>query len=257
MIKMFEGTPGSGKSYNAIREALLALWGGKFVIANFSIKFSKREKKKGYADRFFFWENEELTIENLIRFAIEHDILAKEGHCLVIVDEAGGRYNIKQSKKSEQGQEDLKAWSIFFSQHRKLGFDFILVCQSEKQIDRQLREYIENIIRHRQVNRFGPFWLLPFKLFVAVEIWRPVRERVGAEFFILRKSVANRYDHMAMFGGYGLSEELMEMIAEVREKKKEEAREKRQGGVWRTNVNAIYTKIKTEEGEGEDGEKVS
>src|SRR5690606_41054220 len=101
MITLYSGTPGSGKSYHAIQLIWRCLSWNRYVIANFPIKFTKRVIKKGYDKRFFFWPNEEIPIENLIMFALERGMIekAKESQCLVVIDEAGGRFNCRDFAK--------------------------------------------------------------------------------------------------------------------------------------------------------------
>ena len=211
MITLYSGTPGSGKSLHLISLILRCLSWGRLVICNFPILFTDKEKKKGYGDRFFYMTNEEITVDSLISFALDHDMIekCKESQCLVIIDEAGGRFNCRDFAKS-----DRSTWIDFFSQHRKLGFDFILVAQNDRMIDRQIRGYIETEKKHRKVNNFGPFWILPFPVFVAIEYWYVAKQRVGSEFFFYRKSIGNRYDSFKMFSGFKLSNELLRRIEE-------------------------------------------
>lgn len=216
MITLYSGTPGSGKSYHAIQLILKCLGWGRLVIANFPIKFTKREIKKGYDKRFFYWTNEQITIENLIIFALEKGMIekARESQCLVVIDEAGGRFNCRDFAKS-----DRRNWIDFFSQHRKVGYDFLLVAQNDRMLDRQIRGYIEIEKKHRKANNFGPFAFLPFTLFVAVEYWYTAKQRVGAEYFIFRKKIADRYDSMRMFSGFTISPELIARIEARRQGK--------------------------------------
>lgn len=214
MIELFTGTPGSGKSYNAVRRVFMALWSGKFVIANFALKFTDKQIKKEYDKRFFYWTNEKITIENLVLFCLDNGLIEKEkeNQCLVVIDEAGGRFNCREFAKSDRAE-----WIDFFSQHRKTGLTFILVAQNDRMIDRQIRGLVETEWKHRQVNRFGPFWVLPWTCFVAIEHWYTAKTRVSSEFFFFRKKYGEAYDHMAMFRGFKLSDALMSRIEEQRE----------------------------------------
>lgn len=214
MIKLFTGTPGSGKSYNAVREALIWLRAGRKVIANFALKFTDREKKKGMDQRFTYLTNDEITISRLVMYAIDNGMLEfqHEAQCLVIIDEAGGRFNSR-----EFGKTDRKEWIDFFSQHRKLGFDFILVAQADRMIDKQIRGYIEYEIKHRRANRVSVFRYIPWvKIFVAVQYWYQQRQRMEAEWIMLKKKTANKYDHMKMFSGFTLNEETIQRLNELR-----------------------------------------
>lgn len=209
MITLYSGTPGSGKSYHVIDVIFRCLKWGRLVISNFPVRFSEKEKKAGYEDRFFYFPNEEITVEKLIIFALEKKMIEqqKESQCLVVVDEAGGRFNCRDFKNS-----DRTAWIDFFSQHRKIGYDFVLVAQRDRMIDRQIRGYLEIEKKHRKINNFGPFWILPFTIFCSIEIWYEAKERVGSEFIIYRQKNANRYDSMKMFSGFKLSSELLRRV---------------------------------------------
>ena len=216
MITLYSGTPGSGKSYHGVALALRVLEWGRFVIANFPLRFTEKQIKKGYDKRFFYRTNEEITINNLIYFAIENGMLdkAKESQALVVIDEAGGRFNCRDFAKKDRAE-----WIDFFSQHRKLGYDFVLVAQNDRMLDRQIRGYIETEIRHRKVNNFGPFFFIPWPIFVGVEWWYTARIRVGSDWMIFRKSIADQYDSMKMFTGFKLSKEMLELINAKREQK--------------------------------------
>lgn len=212
-ISLYSGTPGSGKSYNAICQILWALRLKKMVIANFPIKFTAKELKRGYDKRFHYIPNEEITVERLVVFAIENGMIEakKEEQCLVVIDEAGGRFNCRESLKSDRAE-----WIDFFSQYRKLGFKFILVAQNDRMIDKQIRGFVEYEMVHRKINRFGPFKMLPLTLFVCIERWYTVKQKVGAEFIMFHKSVANHYDTYAMFTGFKLSQALLDKISDIR-----------------------------------------
>lgn len=224
VIALHSGTPSSGKSYDCIRDIIIYLRGGKWVIANFPVKFTAREISKGYADRFFYWPNHDITVDNLVLFALEKGMVQarRENQCIVVYDEAGGKYNPR-----EWDNKDRYEWIQFFSQHAKLGFSFILVAQTDKMIDRQIRGFIEIENRYRKVNRFigkgfvetivlFPFilvmWLFHLTLFAKVQYWYCVKEKMGAEFFFFRKSVARRYDRYRMFDGFKFNATLMDKI---------------------------------------------
>lgn len=238
MVTLYTGTPGSGKSLHLITVILRALSWGRDVICNFPIKFTEEEIKKGYDKRFYFMTNEQITVNSLLEFAIDHDYFEKkkESQCICVIDEAGGRYNPR-----DYNNKDRAEWIDYFSQHRKTGFDFILVAQQDRMIDRQIRGFIETEKKHRKVNNYGFFWLLPFPVFVCVEHWYTAKQRVGAEFFRYRKKIGDRYDSMKMFEGFKLSPELLKKVEEKRlaaanEVFKKEGTE----GDYKISINAIY-----------------
>lgn len=209
MIVLYTGTPGSGKSLHLITQILKNLKWKRHVISNFPVKFTKREVKKGYEERFNYWPNEKINIENLLEFAMVRGFIekGKESQALVVIDEAGGRFNCRDFAKS-----DRREWIDFFSQHRKIGYDFILVAQNDRMLDKQIRGYVETEKKHRKANNFGPFFFIPWPLFVAVEHWYTAKQKVGAEWFIYRPSIGNRYDTMKMFSGFTISPELLARI---------------------------------------------
>lgn len=224
MVTLYTGTPGSGKSLHLISLIIRVLnftFKGikdRQVICNFPITFTDKEKAQGMDKRFHYWTNEEITVNAILEFAIEHDhfIKKRESQTLVIIDEAGGRFNSR-----DYSNKDRSEWIDFFSQHRKAGFDFILVAQQDRMIDRQIRGFVETEKRHRKINNFGPFWLLPFPVFVCIEDWYTAKQRVGSEFFLYHKKIAERYDSFKMFEGFKLSPKLMAKIAD-RQKSQEE-----------------------------------
>lgn len=209
MITLYTGTPGSGKSLHLIQVILKNLKRGKDVISNFPITFTDKEKLRGYHERFFFWTNERMSINNLLEFAYDRGYFdkKKESQCMVIYDEAGGKFNTRDF--NAKGRME---WIDFFSQHRKCGFDFILVAQSDRMIDRQIRGFIETEKIHRKINNFGPFAILPFPAFCCIERWYVAKERVSSEFFLYRKKIGNRYDSMKMFEGFKLSAAMLAKI---------------------------------------------
>lgn len=211
MITFFSGTPSSGKSYEAVQRVLTALRFKKHVICNFPMKFTDKEIKRGYQERFHFVPNNEFTIEMLLIYAIDNNMIQKkqENQVLVVYDEAGGKYNPKAPRA------DLAEWIDFFSQHAKIGFNIILVAQSRAMLDRQVYAMLEYEVKHRKINRFGPLFLLSIfgiTIFSSIEYWAQVREKVGVDFIIYRKSVAEHYDRFRMFDGFKLSEALMKKI---------------------------------------------
>lgn len=214
-IKLYTGTPGSGKSFCSIELITDYLCQKKDVIANFALNFSPKQKKKGWEERFHYWPNETITINNLVEHAIQNNYIGKrlEGQCLVVIDEAGGRFNSRDFQ-----QHDRMEWLDFFSQHAKLGFDFLLVAQMDRMIDRQIRGLIETEYIHRKINNFGVFKFLPLKVFVQVEYWYVLRQRVKAEYYFFRKKTANMYDRYKMFSGFKLSDELLAKIENIQKK---------------------------------------
>lgn len=189
MIWLYSGTPGSGKSYHAVRDIVFRLKkrkGFNNVIANFLINFPSKN--------FFYWSNSDMKVEAFYMYAARHHKIGIEGQTLVVIDEAQIIFN---SRNWNTNSNERMRWIEFFSQHRKLGFNFILIAQFDRMLDRQIRCLIEYEVAHLKVNNY--FRIIPITTFLAVQRWYGQKLKVGVEYIFYRKSVANYYDTMALF----------------------------------------------------------
>ncbi|WP_164685075.1 zonular occludens toxin domain-containing protein [Brevibacillus reuszeri] len=199
MIWQYVGTIGSGKSYHALEKIVEYLGKGKHVIANFPLSFPPYMVRKGYADRFLFLPDHLLEDERAISFLLKTSkdmgFNEGEGNCLVVIDEAGNYFPPDKSTSPLQ-----KYWNKFFTQSRKLGYDFILVMQDDKQINRTIRACCEYEIKHRKANNIFPFSMLPFTIFMYVTYWKQTRERLSSESSLFVKKFSSLYDTHKLFG---------------------------------------------------------
>lgn len=194
MIDLYSGTPGSGKSYHACDRVYYAIMRGQNVIANFPVRFPNRYKKRGI---FAYWNNSHITPDNLILFSKKVHTERKEHQTILIIDEAGVVFN----SRTWQDANRLK-WINFFSQHRKLGYDVILIAQSDVMIDKQIREFIETEHNHRKVSSCGAvgFFLQALFNFADVKSYYSNKMRIGCDFMRYRQRIGNLYDTFRMFG---------------------------------------------------------
>ena len=192
MIWLFSGTPGSGKSYHAVYDILQKLRKKKNnrVIANFPLYF----KKKSYQDNFYYIDNSDVTIDYLVNFAKENHHLGIEGQTLVVIDEAQILFN---SRDWGTNSKKRMAWIKFFSQHRKYGYNFILIAQYDRMIDKQIRSLIEYEVSHMKINNF--FMFLPVTMFLCVERWYGQRMKTGHQIIPYRKKIARSYNSYETF----------------------------------------------------------
>lgn len=205
MIYFYSGTPGSGKSLHVARDIYIRLNKNKkypSVIANFTINQKMIKNKKS---NFIYKDNSELTVKFLLEYALKNHKLGIENQTLVVVDECSVIWNSRSWMKDT----DRQAWLKFFVQHRKLGYNFILISQNDRQIDRQIRALFEYEVKHRKVNNFKIGQLLPFSTFAAISYWYGVNERLGVEFFTYRKKWGQFYDS---YGTFELDKELTSMV---------------------------------------------
>lgn len=199
MISLYSGTPGSGKSLYTAYDIIRRLNLKRRVIANFNINFQyfkkKAESRKPY---FTYCDNSELTPQYLVEYAKKYHELGKEHQTLVIIDECATMFNSREWDKSNRME-----WIVFFQQHRKLGFDVVLVAQNDRLIDRQIRAFIETEYKYRAIKNFkffgGLLSLFCGGLFVRVEYWYGTRLRCGAEYFRLNKRKAKIYNTFEIF----------------------------------------------------------
>lgn len=202
MIETYIGTIGSGKSYHALETIIAKLSKGKFVISNFPLNFSEGMIRRGYAGRFMYVPDEFLMGEEGIAFLYQLQKQKKfyevggEGSCLVVIDEAGNYF-----PPEDNGKYSNRLWKLFFTQSRKMGYDFLLICQDDlSQINKTIRKCVEYKVVHRKANSIFPFKLLPFTLFMYVTFWAQQKQRLSSESSIYVKRFGALYDTSMMFG---------------------------------------------------------
>lgn len=195
MISLYSGTPGSGKSYHATYEILRKLnkKNRNNVISNYMLSLPGTIKGK-----FLYKDNPELTTDFLRDYAIKNHHVGVEGQTLVVVDEAQILFNSRDWQSNAVNRMD---WIKFFSQHRHYGFDFILIAQFDRMLDRQIRCLLEYEISHMKVNNF--FWFLPFSMFLVVQRWYSQKMKLDSFMIPYRKKIAKCYNSYVIFDEMG------------------------------------------------------
>jgi len=192
MITLYDGTPGSGKSLDVMRAIIQKLKKGGNIIANFPIA---TENIKGMRGKFIFKENKDLTVKFLYDFAFENHKKGKEGQTCIIWDECQAVFNPRDFARG-----DRREYNDFFSLHRHLGYNVILITQNDRLIDRQIRCLIEYRVKHRKLNNFGTIGLLlPVKVFMCIEYWYGVNEKLSSSVFVCTKKLTRMYDSYSLF----------------------------------------------------------
>lgn len=204
MIELYTGTPGSGKSLHCAKEIYTRISRGKTVIANFDINLTifKNTKRRG---NFVYIDNSELSADKLMEYAVKNhkrntNCHIAEGQTLLVIDECQILFNSRDWQA-----KDRMAWATFFTQHRKYGYNIILITQFDRLIDRQIRSLVEYQVIHRKASNFktlGFFLGLLFKgnIFVAITQWYGIKEKINSEWFVLRPKYARLYDSYKIFG---------------------------------------------------------
>lgn len=168
-ITLYTGTPGSGKSFHAAKDIERRMKRGGTLICNFPVNTGFVKKCRAQVE---YWDNSELTAERLVAYALAHHKIGKEGQALVVIDECQIIFNCR-----DFGRKDRNAWVTFFSQHRKLGFNIILITQSDRMLDKQIRSLVEDEVKHRKLNNygFGGMFVTLLSLgrtwFIAIDYW--------------------------------------------------------------------------------------
>lgn len=196
MISLYSGTPGSGKSLHVTKDIRDRAALGKPVIANFPANLVKYKRAV-----FTYRPNDELTPAFLVEYSRNYfkKHRFREGAILLVIDECQLLFNAREWQQSGRAQ-----WLSFFTQHRKFGYNIVLIAQFDRMIDRQIRSLIEYEYIHRKVSNYGIggiIFSLVFggNLFVTVQMWYPLKARIGSEFFHARKKYWSIYDSYATF----------------------------------------------------------
>ena len=198
MIILYSGTPGSGKSMHAAKTIVEWSKRGKGVICNFPVCLDhiRRVKKQPV-----YLDNSEITVQALTDYAYRNHIAGKESQTLVVLDEAQVLFNSRSYLT-----KDRKEWCTFFSQHRHYGFDFILIAQFDRMLDKQIRFLIETEYKHRKLNNYGiggtilQLATLNSSWFICIEYWYGGNKlKLGSEIFKYRKAYGKIYDTFAIF----------------------------------------------------------
>lgn len=204
MITLYSGTPGSGKSLHLARYLYDQVkWTNCVVIANFPMNIKDiKGRKRG---RYIAIDNERLNPRRLIKFSHKYRSHynngkpLREGKLILVIDESQILFNSR-----EWQMVGRSAWLSFFTQHRKFGYDVILVSQFDRMIDRQVRSLIEYEEIHRKVNNYGILgkmlgFIFGGALFCSVLVWYPMKVKTGQSFFFARKKYFDMYDTYKMF----------------------------------------------------------
>lgn len=197
MIWLYTGTPGSGKSYHAVYDIIKKLKQKEKnrVIANFGLNFGNQRKyKEQMYNNFTYLDNSEMTVDFLIDFAIKNHEIGVENQTLVVIDEAQIIFN---SRNWNIEHDNRMKWIKFFSQHRKFGYNFILVTQFDRMIDRQIRSLVEYEVSHMKINSYFAF--LPFVVFLCVERWYGQKMKIRSYTLSLRKKIYKCYNSYLLF----------------------------------------------------------
>ena len=199
-IDLYSGTPGSGKSLHSAKDIIDCFRKGRPVVANFDVDLSPYPKAI-----FTYVEDLDLTPDFLVDYSRNffggRKLTKKdEDTILLVLDECQLMFNSREYQK-----KDRKNWIKFFSLHRHFGYHIILIAQMDKMLDKQIRGVIEYEFIHRKLSNYGKlgkvvtFFLLG-DLFTSVQMWYPLKMKVGSSMFRAKRKYYSLYDSYATFG---------------------------------------------------------
>lgn len=155
MIRLFSGTPGSGKTLHAVHVVDWYNRHKKPVILNFELNSDMVKHPE-----LIVMPEDKIIPQMLIDYSTYwfQDKPMKEGEILLVLDEAQLIFNARDWQFN-------RPWISFFTQHRKMGYDIILIAQYDRMLERQVRSLIEYEEKHLKVSNMGGFWGVVMSLF--------------------------------------------------------------------------------------------
>lgn len=178
MVVFFVGTPGSGKSYEAVKKIVDNLMLGRTVCTNvdgmndpkcleymknlvgmddftFDQRFRfldsdqvKRFWKTEKVINLQFMQDEESGVFNDIPTEVD-ELICPHGS-LIVIDEAHKPFNSRDWQNTSN--RELADWA---STHRHFGYDLVLITQDIEKVEKQVRSLTEWCYFFRKVNFFG------------------------------------------------------------------------------------------------------
>lgn len=210
MISLYSGTPRSGKSLHAAKDIRERLQTKKSItIGTFYVNPKSVKKHSGF---YLYVNMYDLSPERLISFAksVSSHLgrRLKEGEIVVYIDEAQRLFNSRDWNTPAR-----REWLTFFAEHGHYGYDFVLIAQFDRMLDRQVRCLIEYEYIHRKIKNAGKFgkflsFMTGGTLFVYIKKWYPIRETVNTIFFFGSKRVYSLYDSYEFFAPPAASDPL-------------------------------------------------
>lgn len=200
MISLYNGTPGSGKSLHLASLIKTQLkYRNKWIVTNVPINV---ENIKGHKrGRYIYLDDIELNPNNLQTISNSYFAGKKleESKLILIIDECQLMFNAREWNKP--GRAD---WLKFFTLHRHLGYDIILVCQFDNMLDKQIRSLVEYQYIHRKVTNMGwrgylLFFLTLGRRFCIVKYWYPIKEKLETQLLYCNRKLFKLYDTYMLF----------------------------------------------------------
>jgi zona occludens toxin (predicted ATPase) len=152
MIYFFTGTPGSGKTYEAVKMIFDELRKGKRVYTNIDgmehPDCQEALRVMSGLDRFEF-------SERFIHFGFDRNVIENfwehcEPNSLIVIDEVQ-----KFFSNRDWASDKNKGFGDWASTHRHEGYDLVIITQAAARIDSAVRDLVEWNYVFRKINFFG------------------------------------------------------------------------------------------------------
>ena len=150
MIYAFVGTPGSGKSYDAVKKVLDNVKRGTRVYTN--IEGLDQDEQREFIKIYAGLDDCQLA-ERLV-YVPNNDMLRfwefVEHNSLIVIDEVHRLFSNRSWDSASN-----KAFADWASVHRHYGFNVVLITQDIEKVDKHVRSLVEWSYYYRKVNFFG------------------------------------------------------------------------------------------------------
>ena len=150
MIYAFVGTPGSGKSYDAVKKILDNVKKGTRVYTN--IEGLDQDEQREFIKIYAGLDDAQLS-ERLV-YVSNKDMLRfwefAEHNSLIVIDEVHRLFSNRAWDSASN-----KSFADWASVHRHYGFNVVLITQDIEKVDKHVRSLVEWSYYYRKVNFFG------------------------------------------------------------------------------------------------------
>lgn len=150
MIIGFVGTPGSGKTYEAVKKICDNLSWGRVVFTN----IRGLEDPKCLEMIKNVCGLSDLALKKQLQFLPDELVPSFWNHispeCLIVIDEVHKFFDSRQWQQKEN--QMFASWA---STHRHMGYDLVLITQATARVDSAVRALFEWVYEYRKINYFG------------------------------------------------------------------------------------------------------
>ncbi|MCM1104636.1 MAG: zonular occludens toxin domain-containing protein [Clostridium sp.] len=230
MIYFYTGVPGSGKGVHSSEVIYKMLQSGKDVITNIDVhtELIEPRRKKPVGNCIYVptqdWlhdafiqkpkqkEDRYSYLQGLYGYANNYHLRKADGSFFehqtwLVLDEVQELFNTRTWNR-----RDRLAWCAFFREHRKYGYDCILISQDDKNVDKQIRTVLQKQVLHRKVTDYKFFGkvlklLTGRDLFIAISTQYGMKKadaKTGTRFYFGRQKYYDFYDSMQTFRDSGM-----------------------------------------------------